>query len=323
MLTVRRQKEVREIPLKRLEDIVPEFLAPEVRVFATTVGFDENRKQARQFDNVLTSVELDRKGRKDVKPAEAKRYAQIPPGTDIEVPQFKRNIRFQYGDITVLRDAFLYAWDYLVRLMRKSPRRLSVNSMYVYISDPENKRLNTEIHGGTPNAVRASVVSFLETAGVGQHVGIRIKGPLTEYRREVIYNPVGIKQRSRWTKASDGYTRAGGRARDRYLYTGDQFRSLVDKTKKTDRIGIRTLKRGGKTYYQPRVASAIHEIVKKNVQRQYRPVMVSYRFTPWAHGELPLYRTPPLKWRPSGPNRHIPELWLALKAAPSTRAALK
>lgn len=295
-VAVRRVSDRRTINLKSLDHLGDRFLKPEVRKFTSQVALEENRAQVVQ-GNFPSRVVIDRRTTIDLSPADARALARA--GNNVTFIGLDRNIRFYYTSNGTLAQALTYAWDLLRSLTRVGPRGPhAVSSYYIWCSDLTDKARSKKF-----KEVDGAVKWIVEARG---QVRVAILGPTYEYRRQLIYNPEGRKQQTRWVSAGKGINE--GPARDRYTYTGNT-KSKVD-GKQTGNIAVRSHRRGGKTFYQAQVAKAIQQIVVQNVKRQFRDLMASYRFVPSKELPLPLYKSP--KWRPTS-NVHIPELGLIVK----------
>ena len=307
---VERIKGQRFVNLTGLGRLGPEWAEREIRGFAAMVAVEEIQAQIK-LGNPPTRIVFDRRQAMELKESHQKALAKLNPANANDYfPEFRSRIQTFYGGLEKLADAVEFAHR---RLVTKIPRLTGTaaglrmvdgkRAIYFWCSDPEN-RSRSRVCTNT-----AEVRQWLSESH-GNSINVRILGPTIEYRRDIIYRTSRVKQRSRWVGVSRGLS--PGYATDRYKFTA-RYKALTaeKKGRLTDRIGIRSIRpRGrGKTIYQTRVADAINSTVAGEVRRAYRDVWVGYRFTR-SKESLPIKDD---RWRPSGQNIHIPEIYLGMK----------
>ena len=298
-LHVERISTKRTIDLASLNQVGNRFLRPEILSFATRVALEEAREQVR-IGNPPSRVVIDRRTTINLSPADAK--ALVRQGNNVKFIGLDRKIQFFFTDNGILAQALTYAWTLLMSLTsvgKHAPH--AINTYFIWCSDPNNKS-RSRVAKNLDDAVRWISES---SGGV---VNVRILGPTAEYRRQLIYNPKGRKQQTRWTSMSNATTKKPSRAIDRYRFTKPTKSKVNDG--KTSNIAIRSIKKRGRTYYQAQVSKAIQQIVVQNVKRQWRDMWVRYSFKPAKDLPLPLLNSP--RWRPKN-NVHIPEIALGVK----------
>lgn len=283
-----------------------QVMKEEVRDFASDTIVLAARQQYRSQKSLPNQMAYDRTAKLfDLTEAQAKRIVGMNVDTE-GLAGFQRNIRFFYTDMDVLARAFVVAYTRLIQLTR-TDSGASVGSYYMWCRDPGDVGRTGKIKSPS------KVVKWIRES-THPLTKVTILGPLTEYRRSVIYNPAGRKQQTQVVSQSRGYNK--GAATDRYKFTKGT-KSKIDKKKVTSTIKISHAKRrSGKVYHSVQVAKSIQWMVRQELRRNFRGIYTAYRFVP-SKEPLKLYKTPPQTWKPDGENRHIPALSIGLRSTSS------
>jgi len=284
-------------------DLMNKFLVPALQETLQDTILDENLIQMRN-GNDPTRVVLDSKRRSgELGQAEHNILARAAVTDSLVFRGVKRRITFFYTQIADLKIAVEYAWNALKQLMLRRTG-LAFSTMYIYCKEPSAGR-----SARCENLGQAS--AFLDKA-TGRDVSATILGPRVEYRRMVIYSKRGgATQTLKRTKLSDAFSRRT-KAVDRYKLIRRGTKVGKDGKARGEGFIATTWRpgQGSNRGGQVLLARAVQELVKTRVQRQFKDIYVGYRFTSTPEGELQLYRSP--TWRPDGPNRFIPALYLGI-----------
>lgn len=287
-LRVERVLAKRTIELSSLGDVNSEFLFPELRNFTSQVAVEEHRAQVRLSPpNHANAVVMDRRRVVPITEAESERLAGLGPYNTIS--GFKHTIRFTYATSA---DIYQGVVDAYTALLAAIPHRYGHSrlSLYFWMTDYKNPGRNRRAYS------LAAVDTWLKDSD-GETVTVNIVGPLTEYRRKVIYEYANSRGARRFLKPSALDPRTG---------------IILDSTRvKSDSSGnavVRYNKKSGVARLG--VNKAINDTIAQRMRRHYRHLSFSYRFV---RSKIPLrlYNSP--KWRPDGQNINIPIIQIRLK----------